>query len=74
MKRQFKPWLSTTKRATSSYVKPMNTKIPRHMALEINVREHKSGEREWTIQRHIQHWVKTHNEDKRNQINTASKI
>jgi hypothetical protein len=35
----------------------------------INVRENRSGNREWTIQRNWQHWVqKTQDEDKQNTI------
>ena len=34
---------------------------------QINIRENRRGNQEWTIQRHWQHWVhKTHDEDKQN--------
>ena len=39
----------------------------RRQAKQINVRENRRGNQEWTIQRNYQHWVnKTQNEDKQN--------
>jgi cyanate permease len=39
--------------------------------MEINVRENRRGNQEWTIQRHWQHWVhKTQVKDKQNKKNT----
>ena len=38
-----------------------------HDKIKINVREHRRGNQEWTIQRHWQHWVhKAQAEDKHN--------
>ena len=37
--------------------------------LEINIREYRRGNQQWTIQRNWQHWVhKTQDEDKHNAI------
>ena len=39
----------------------------RRQTKQINVRENRRGNQEWTIQRHWQHWVhKTQDEDKQN--------
>ena len=39
----------------------------RRQTKQINVRENRRGNQEWTIQRHWQHWVhKSQDEDKQN--------
>ena len=39
---------------------------------QINVRETRRGNQEWTIQRHWQHWVhKTQEEEKQNKIHNT---